>query len=209
MSTWSVAASLFFSVSLFSSAYEAVQASPMLAGAGNPAAVQRGLTDFVSRMGNVAAEVPSPVAAAHGSAVIVPQASPARLAPEISWTLAQGDDYTLDAKSSGLLGLGDGTNRLPVKQEGWQDDNDQTIHAFNVSKADHSDLVFIWKTPTQSTVVSWRSDPSGKLILTVVTDASGVRVVPNVTYAKLFASEIVYWDKLVPVPPAAVAVGTN
>jgi uncharacterized protein YfiM (DUF2279 family) len=202
MSTWTVGASIFFSVSLFSSAYEAAHVSfAQLAAAGNPQAIQQGLADLASRVGGVTFEMPALVAEA--GAVAVPQAAPARLAPEISWALSKGKRFDIQAGVPALLGLGDGASMFPTIQKGWQDDNDNTIHYFLISGANNSDILISWQPADKSKTVTWRTAPSGKLLGTVQTDTDPARSVPNATYSTLYASELVYWDKLVPAEFAA------
>lgn len=212
MSFWSVAVSLFFSISLFGSAYQAAQSSPLLAGAGNPQAVQQGLTTFMSRMGGSGAEMPAPVAQVTGTAVSFSRAAPAeRLSRIIDYALAKGKPRNLEPVLVSNLGLGDGTVAFPITRKGWKDDNDGTIHIFDVS-ASHQEIIITWEPADQSQSIAWRTDPSAKLMVTVLTDASGSRVVPNATYSARFAKELPYWDALVPASPAGVAstaTGTN
>ena len=207
MSTWSVAASLFFSIALVNSASEAVSGAFSLAGAGNPAAIEQSLSGFVARMGGEVA-VPKVMADAK-PALVSFSVKPGPLQRGQDWVLTNGKMTALPAQVSGLLGLTDGRTEYAVKLKAWQDDNDSTFHYFFVGTAADPSIVLTFKAADKSYSINWRTDATGKLISTAYSDATGTRVVPNSSYSTQFSQQISYWDSIVPAGTSVASSSTG
>jgi hypothetical protein len=203
MSRWTFLASLFFSISLCGTAYDAVQGSAMLAGAGNPAAMERTLTDFVGRMGGVhaadlpAAPVASPVALEYHAGA---KDEKLELEPLADFLNAQGKVKVLDSGISAALGYSTSAN---IKQKAWQTE-DAMKHYSQYNTDNNTDIIFCRQTQEQVGYV-WLTDRSGKLVKTIKTGGGQAIKVPNSEAADLFKGEKEYF--LAKVPPAQVASG--
>jgi hypothetical protein len=210
MNRWTFAASLFFSISIFGSAFEAVQGSALLAGAGNPQAVQRSLTDFVGRMGGASADMPEAPAAA-GAAIMEMKKGPSEepsepLAPMASWLLSQGKDKALNATVAKALGFADS---IAVKQKAYKA-GDDLFHIAQVRVENGSDMVFGQLTSGQIGYI-WRTDRTGKLLVTVRNSTTtGTIQVPNTEAEGEFEREKAFFlDQVPPANVATTGAGTN
>lgn len=208
ISSWSVAASLFCSISLANSVYEAGKTTYMIAGAGNSQVVERQLADFASRMGTAVS--PAAVAPVSGSVTAsIPQATAAdRLAPHLKYVLEQGKPSTLPGFAAKPFGLSKGEDII-VTQKAFSVPSGSWTRVFDVAGAgDSKRIVIIHQTPERS--VAWLTDKDGEVILTIKgSNASDTQVVPNADYAQLYQEQLQYWDKKLPnPPPAQVAAGS-
>jgi hypothetical protein len=126
--------------------------------------------------------------------VVGVQSEQERLTPVVNWVLAKGGHHTLEASLVQLLGLGDGSAELPLVRKAFQE-NDQTVHVFNVMRDTRPDNVVIISKNTERSIC-WRTTKAGKIVATVRFDFSdhSLRLVPNADYSDLFATELKYWD---------------
>lgn len=186
---------MFCSVSLFSSA-PAVVSGYSCAGARNLSATQRSMSRCVSRM--AAEDVPGEPAA-HGAGLLIAAApsSEPLLQRVKDFVLQGGKESAIPADIAGLLGITDGTVEYRVKLRGFRDAKDQPIHIFYVGTESNAYLMLAERAADGKFVVDWRTDITGKLISTVVSEPSRNRSVSNSTYADLFQEQLKYWDKLV------------
>jgi hypothetical protein len=210
MSYWSVAASLFCSISLFTSATEVATHAFAMAGAGNPAAVEQGLSGLVSRMGGEVA-VPKAMAEAKGTLVSYsakPQPAGA-LQRGQDWVLSKGKPFQIPADVAGMLGLTDGRSPYVAKEKAWRDDNDQTLHVFIVGIEEKPSIILTFKAADNSFTINWRTDINGNVISTVYSDATGTRAVPSGPYNERFYGQVSYWDAIIPASTAIASAATG
>jgi hypothetical protein len=208
MNTWTFLASIFCSISLFGSALDAVGNSALLAGAGNPQAIERTLVNLAGHMGlTPAAPVPAP--AADGAAVELKQTEAQKLEeldPVADWLSNEGKDKVCPEGLAKLLGL---SGEFKIKQKSYLDDS-KMVHVGALSAENGRDMVFA-RVTTDNTGYYWRTDRTGKLLTTVRNDATSSYRVDNSEAAEQFKAQKKYFIGKVPATEVASTglSGTN
>jgi hypothetical protein len=195
---WSAAMSVFFSLSLSASVYEAGR-DYLVAGAGNPAAVERSLTDLVGRMGATmeALSLPKPVPAGMAVANAAPSDD---LKPVVDWVRSEGRQSGVAAVAVRLMGLPAAqTGDIPALQKAYRVDADNgAIYAFTLVPIDGRHELIVGRR-SASDFVLWRVDARGNPISTVSVDAD-VKLVPNDQYREQCRKTIEYFLRKAPRP---------
>jgi len=123
-----------------------------------------------------------------------------RLALAVSRTLEQGHDVFLPPHISHLLGISPDEQKVPVKQLA---EIGETIRGFEVSAAEHDDIVIFVEKPSQGESIFYLLSATGTARRVVSVKAGvGYDRVPTAADRKALAAEKQYWlDRLVPTTP--------
>jgi hypothetical protein len=120
-----------------------------------------------------------------------------RLATAIDRTLEQGHDAVLPPHVSHLLGISPEEHEVPVKQFA---EMGEPIRGFEVSAAEHKNLVLFVESRANNQSTFYLSSPRGTLrkVLAVI-EGVGYARVPTKDDREAFEKEKQYWiDRLVP-----------
>lgn len=120
-----------------------------------------------------------------------------RLATAIDRTLEQGHDAVLPPHVSHLLGISPEEHEVPVKQFA---EMGEPIRGFEVSAAEHKNLVLFVESRTNNQSTFYLSSPRGTLrkVLAVI-EGVGYARVPTKDDREAFEKEKQYWiNQLVP-----------
>ena len=107
--------------------------------------------------------------------------------------LRVGSDGTLPPHLVSVLGVGAHGAGLPVRQLVLREG--QEVRVYNVSVANHSDLVILRHDEAAHTTAAYRFSPKGKLRMAVsYADGGDSREMPASEAQARFAGEINYWS---------------
>ena len=135
---------------------------------------------------HAAPESPAPVAAN-------PAPATAEIGSLTQLALRSGSDGTLPPHLVEVLGMGTHVAGLPVRQLVIR--AGQEVRVFNVSVANHADLVILRHDEAARTTAAYRLWAKGTLRRAVsYTDGSDSRAMPQTEAQSRFAGEIKYWS---------------
>jgi hypothetical protein len=190
ISIWTVSASLFFSLAVSDSAYDALK-GPVLAGVGNPQAVERGLANMAGRMGIAPAGTASMPPEAKAAPVSNQAAKTEELGPVADWLMQKGDKGAVDAFVTKVFGLG--TSDMDARTKTFNSDSPKLFHFAGVTSDGH-DVVLSRQKDDRSQGVVWLTSPKGELRLTaMINQGPKAEIVPNERFAKGFEAQKKYF----------------
>jgi hypothetical protein len=195
---WTGAMSLFFTLSISVSVYEAGR-DYLEAGAGNPAAVERSLVDLVGRM-SAEASMPGRVQEPKGARIAVVNQDAAAILPIVEWIRKEGKVNKVNALISEKLGLASPTGELPTIQRGFFTDGTRSLmYTFAVVTVNGRQEALAMRRTTEEVVI-WRIDMNGSVLVTVRSDGETAKVVPNNTCSTQYEQTIAFFRAVIARP---------
>lgn len=204
---------------MLTSSVAPIRNSSIFAATVDPTAAHRAFQDAVSGLdasgwaaavaGNPSTPPPAPIAVPVPAPVAEPVMTDELMARLIKFASIGGSNSVMPKKISGIFGLNDGTEDLPIMQA--TEPLPEGKHYFMLSaKEGSNDVVIAFKPVVKGDIRAYLTNRSGVLRAAAILNSQGIRLITNEQAARDFKAEMQLFAKIAKnLPPAGAAVPGN